>query len=732
MNPRTTALILGVCLAWPAGSRAQDFTFLGCTYLPHEVSDVELIDVDDDGDADVVTPSLTTSDLLILENLGPGVLPTQLAVAVDAGPVAVAGGDLDGDGDTDLVTANAASVSVLLRNAGGWSRVDHAVPSGPAGYVASGSPLAIVDVDGNGTADVLHEAGYLPGIGGGALGNFVAFTLPFASVLEVAPVDLDGDGDLDFAALVVTAPPSGPLGLQFLLATLLNDGFGALSLGATMELPQSLFVTSSMATGDMNGDGFDDVVVRGPFQLGSAVRVLLSDGAGNLLPYGMATSPPFSSYELGPELGDVDGDGDLDVVITQTATFSFPPQQRAILNQGCGFLLDDATATVGSGILISSIPGTAPFASGDLFGDGLDDVVVVDDLTNPGDGLCLFQSGVTPTANIDFVERLTDPAPTITAGDSLTLSVRVSTCAGVPVSGATVVWTAIGDTGTFTSPTIVATDPSGVAVASYTSGAASAAPFTIRATVSGGASVDFDVNEVAGVLFVVAGDDQLTNAGVPFAPVVVQATTTTGSPLAGVPITFSFATPSTVGLSLSSAMVTTGATGSASTTVIQLPTAVSPFPTEFAVTASSPGFISTTFSARVRSLLTLTQGSTLTVRYDHEPTTAPPVRLIVAFDVPQPPPGFVSTPLGDIYTSGLAPGPSFAALDGLGAYGPADPAIATTPTTVLTHLVERFQVQFNTAAVPPGLQIVMQVLSYDPQYPFPESYGISNPVFHTF
>ncbi|MCA9319855.1 MAG: VCBS repeat-containing protein, partial [Planctomycetes bacterium] len=88
--------------------------------------------------------------------------------------------------------------------------------------------------------------------------------------------------------------------------------------------------------------------------------------------------------------------------------------------------------------------------------------------------------------------------------------------------------------------------------------------------------------------------------------------------------------------------------------------------------------------------------------------------MTLVSDLPTPP---TSTPFGTLYTSILAPAPSLAAIDGLGLFGPWNPAGIAAP--------EFFQLFTVPAGIPPGFTLVVQNYALDLSQPWPHSLVIS-------
>lgn len=112
------------------------------------------IDIDNDGDLDIVTANIGSDDVSVLLNDGNGNFPAQeFAIGVDADPISVAVGDIDNDGDLDLVTANFKnnSISLLLNDNGNF------VPEkgSPRAVGAGPRSVAVGDINGDGVPEIV-------------------------------------------------------------------------------------------------------------------------------------------------------------------------------------------------------------------------------------------------------------------------------------------------------------------------------------------------------------------------------------------------------------------------------------------------------------------------------------------------------------------------------------------------------------------------------------------------
>jgi hypothetical protein len=292
-----------------------------------------LADVDGDGDLDLVAGE-QQGGLFFFENSGDASAPAFVAATGGANPFdglgtpygsAPALGDLDADGDLDLVAGDYDGTFYTFENTGSAAAPAFTPRTGAANPLAGldvgyyGSP-ALGDLDDDGDLELVA------GRADGALVYFAntgdaadpAFTeLPdAANPLDSEEVgafstpalgDLDADGDLD----LVTGDPSGLLfGFEN------RAGLFIPRTGADDVFPIYGGYTTFSALGDLDLDGDLDLVsgTFGEFSYlentGTATHpaFVLRTGAAN----------PMDGEDVGshsaPALGDLDADGDLDLV----------------------------------------------------------------------------------------------------------------------------------------------------------------------------------------------------------------------------------------------------------------------------------------------------------------------------------------------------------------------------------------------------------------------------------
>jgi hypothetical protein len=168
-----------------------------------------------------------------------------------------------------------------------------------------------------------------------------ASTVPanvLANLTEAQFIDFDGDGDLDLVTMSIFVPPTVP-GTPTRLRALRNnngtfvDATDAVLGNVTMIHPRFNFV------GDFNRDGRPDLLIIGqgtdtpPFP-GEQSKLLIQTADGRLADETTTRLPQRSSFTHGLGVGDIDGDGDLDIFMGNINGGDTSP--RFYLNNGSG------------------------------------------------------------------------------------------------------------------------------------------------------------------------------------------------------------------------------------------------------------------------------------------------------------------------------------------------------------------------------------------------------------
>jgi uncharacterized repeat protein (TIGR01451 family) len=249
--------------------------------------------------------------------------------------VAIALGDVDGDGDLDAFAPTYDGANKIWLNNGG------AQGGTPGTFNDNGQNLgysvsrgaALGDVDGDGDLDAFVPAyGGVNkvwlnngGVQGGTPGTFIdsGQNLSGSSYNDdVALGDVDGDGDLD--AFVAVYYPNGGRANKVWLN---NGGVQGGAPGTFSDSGQNLGNSAStgVALGDVDGDSDLDALVTNYWN--QANKVWLNNGMGIFNDSGQSLGSGFSNNV---SLGDLDGDGDLDAFIARNGS------SRIWLNNGTG------------------------------------------------------------------------------------------------------------------------------------------------------------------------------------------------------------------------------------------------------------------------------------------------------------------------------------------------------------------------------------------------------------
>ncbi|MES1025729.1 hypothetical protein ABN584_22815 [Gloeocapsa sp. BRSZ] len=340
--------------------------------------------------ASVDLASLNGSNGFVLSGIGP---------YDTSGNSVSSAGDVNGDGFDDVIigarsaspnsNADAGESYVVFGSGSGFdASIDLASLDGSNGFVLNGiaaddnsgySVSSAGDVNGDGFDDVIIGARFANANGTYSLGeSYIVF-----------------GSDSSFPASVD-------------LASL--DGSNGFVLNGIDEFDQSGSSVSS--AGDVNGDGFDDVIIgatdadpNGKALAGESY-VVFGSGSGFPVSIDLATLNGSNGFVLNgidaddrsgvsvSGAGDVNGDGFDDVIIGASQADpngnSSAGESYVVFGSGSGFpasidlaSLDGRNGFVLNGIAAEDDSGRSVSDAGDVDGDGLDDLIIGDPLADP-------------------------------------------------------------------------------------------------------------------------------------------------------------------------------------------------------------------------------------------------------------------------------------------------------------------------------------------------------------
>jgi hypothetical protein len=303
-----------------------------------------------------------------------------------SGPAGYVTGDLNGDGRLDLVAIGHGNntpcrLLVLMQNASGNYDGISQEPMGVNQGLCNGrDALALGDVDGDGDLDLIAQ-----GTDNTSTPRLILFLNDGTGTLiqqpdifgpglfqgAVALGDVDGDGDLDLAA---SGQDSNGVE-RFLIFS--NNGAGGFTL---TQQPRGVntgyFQGSSLVFGDVDSDGDLDIVISGGGNNTKSLHVYKNNAGQFSLSQQLVVGSEGLNNSL-LRLADLDRDGDLDLVAVGN-NFDGGQRVRLVTFQNLGQSFSNSFTT------LKELPGGswAGLAVGDCNGDGYPDV-----FANGHDGL---------------------------------------------------------------------------------------------------------------------------------------------------------------------------------------------------------------------------------------------------------------------------------------------------------------------------------------------------------
>jgi hypothetical protein len=362
--------------------------------------------LDGDSDLDLIVGD-TNGAFSYFRNLGSPTNPNFVLQSGASNPldgVVVGGGgearptlgDLDADGDLDLLSGRSDGIFRYYKNTGTVLNPTFALNTGSADPfdsfdVGGRSSPSLADTDGDGDLDLVSGASsgvftYFENVGGPTVPTFVERTGSPADPLDgvdletfTAPTlgDLDGDGDLDLVTAARVEVFNGQFFQDAPRFFTFENSIVAPSIRAT-EPPLAaanpffgidIGIYSAPAFADFDNDGDLDMTIG---QKASPLRYFENTSSG---PTGVfaelsgGASPFFGldvSFDANPAFGDLDGDGDLDLVVGESyGTF------RYFRNEGAaGFPFFVAIVGASNPFDLQDVGFDAAITLGDLDGDG--------------------------------------------------------------------------------------------------------------------------------------------------------------------------------------------------------------------------------------------------------------------------------------------------------------------------------------------------------------------------
>ena len=298
-------------IAWyeSDGAANPGFTLRVITTSARSAQSVFVVDVDGDGDQDLLSASFGDHTIAWYENDGAAdpEFTERVITTAASGARSVFAADLDGDGDMDLLSASLFDDTIAWYENNG--AVDPVFTTRTITLSASGATSVFAaDIDGDGDMDVLSASEFDDTIAwhendGAADPAFTGrvITLNAKGAQSVFAADVDGDGDMD----VLSASA-----FDDTIAWYENDGvadptFIKRQITTAANRAQSVFAT------DVDGDGDTDVLSASAFD--DTIIWFENDGMAN---------PTFTRREITAAADgaqsvfavDLDGDDNLEVL----------------------------------------------------------------------------------------------------------------------------------------------------------------------------------------------------------------------------------------------------------------------------------------------------------------------------------------------------------------------------------------------------------------------------------
>jgi hypothetical protein len=308
-------------------------------------------------------------------------------------------GDVNGDGYSDVIIGEKLAylsatgrAYIYLGGAAMNNTVDHTLTGEAASNYFGASVSGAGDVNGDGYSDVMAGAyGYNGSTGRSSLymfgmnGNFISeLSMSGAAILRELGASVSGAGDVNadgYDDLIIGAPFSAG-------GAVTGDAYiyyGGTSMdniadvSFTGEAASNRFGHSVSSAGDVNGDGYSDVIIGAWAYSSQKGRAYIYYGGSSMNNTADVVMTGVNSNDyFGMDVsfaGDVNGDSYSDVIIGSEG-FSFASNTgRAYIFYG-GVSMNNAADVIMNGDSANYFFGSSVSSAGDLNGDGYSDVII--------------------------------------------------------------------------------------------------------------------------------------------------------------------------------------------------------------------------------------------------------------------------------------------------------------------------------------------------------------------
>ena len=268
---------------------------------------VGLADLNNDGKLDMVGVNYDSSNMSVFINNGNGTFAAKVDYATGSHPNKLTIADLTGDGYADIVEANNgnANITVFKNNGNGTfaSFGSYATGTNPhsiaiGDFNADGLIDIVVGNYGSGTISVYKNNG------GGSFAGKVDYSAGSNPLGGITTADFNADGKLDVAIPAYGADK---------IAVFVNNGSGStISFATKVDLSTGSY-PDAVASADLNADGKKDIVAAN--SSGNSVSLFANNGIGTNLSFASKSDYSTGAGPSTVALGDLNGDGKPDLVV---------------------------------------------------------------------------------------------------------------------------------------------------------------------------------------------------------------------------------------------------------------------------------------------------------------------------------------------------------------------------------------------------------------------------------